>query len=95
MAQKCNQSAKHRFLGMSASAAEEVALVENPNLQCVPCVRGRDTRPGLRRILVSVEITTLSQFNVLAHAANGHILLAFNLKVFRMVLFDMFKSPAV
>ena len=46
-------------------------------------------------ILVSVEITTLSWFNASGGAANSQIVLACNLKVFRMVWFDMFKSPTV
>jgi hypothetical protein len=43
------------------------------------------------RIFVGVEITMLSRFNASGRAANSQILL----KVFRMMYFDKFKSPAV
>ena len=36
-------------------------------------------------IIVCVEFTMLSEFNSSGHAANSQILLACNLKVFRMV----------
>jgi hypothetical protein len=45
------------------------------------------------RICVRVEFMTLSRFNASWRAANSQILC--NLKVFSMVYFDMFKSPAV
>jgi len=33
-AQQCNRSAEHRHQGMFPSAAEKVAVVETPSLQC-------------------------------------------------------------
>jgi len=44
-------------------------------------------------IFVSVGFWMVSGFNGSGRPANSHILC--NLKVFRMVLFDMFKWPAV
>ena len=46
-------------------------------------------------IFVSVKFMTLSGFNASGCAAHSHNLLACNLMVFRMVSFDMFKSPAI
>jgi hypothetical protein len=45
-------------------------------------------------ICVSVEFMMLSGYNPLERTANNQILLAWNLKVFRLVYFDIFKSPA-
>jgi len=46
-------------------------------------------------IFVAIEFTTLSRFNASGWAVNSQIILACNLKVFRMVEFDMIKLPAV
>jgi hypothetical protein len=45
----------------------------------------RSDGPEPLQTLVSVEFTTLSGFNASGRAANSQILLACNLKVFRMV----------
>ena len=42
-------------------------------------------RPSLQQIVVSIEFMTWSRFIVSGRAANSQILLARNLKVFRMV----------
>jgi len=46
-------------------------------------------------IFFSIEFTMLKGFNVSGRAVNRQILLVFNLKVFRIVWFDIFKLPAV
>ena len=74
---------------------EEVAVVESLILRCFQPVQGREHVNVFDSIFVSVELTTLSRFNMLGRAANSQILLAGNLKVCTIVLFNMFKSPAV
>jgi hypothetical protein len=46
-------------------------------------------------MFLGVEFTKVSGFNASGHPANRQILLACNLKVFRMVYYDLFRSPAV
>jgi len=85
VAQQYNGSVEHRHRGMIQSGAEEVAVVETPSLRCFQCARGKETHPSLRLNLDSVEFMSLSGFNASGHATNCQILLACNLKVFRMV----------
>jgi hypothetical protein len=62
-----------------------VPVVETLNLRCFDHARVGETHPSFRLNLFSVELTTLSGFDASGRAANSYILLACNLKVFRMV----------
>ena len=46
-------------------------------------------------IYLSMQFTTMSRFNASGRAPNSQTIHACNVKVFMMVEFDMFQSPAV